>query len=203
MQLTERDVNLLTWINGFGFVTVPQIARRWQTGVPFVYRRLKKLRDADFVIHERLLYGEHGHYRVSTKGVKHCDHSLPALRKVRLATYKHDLAVVDLAQDLQDQHQSEFITERMVRQQLGQGNRGRTGHLPDGILAHNDDHHIAIELELSNKGRARRNKILSHYVRDLSYKEVWYFCGSDDVRSSVQAYCSKYSFLKVFPRYAH
>jgi len=43
MQLTERDLRILYWINRMKYVTVNQVSKKFKVGVKASYRRLKKL----------------------------------------------------------------------------------------------------------------------------------------------------------------
>jgi len=91
----------------------------------------------------------------------------------------------------------EFITERALRQAQGKSGVGVTGHLSDGVLRV-DGQSIAIEVELSLKGKRRLQKIFNHYLKAFEYKEVWYFCGSDMIERHLKPFAAKADFFKLF-----
>ncbi|MHB1949749.1 MAG: replication-relaxation family protein, partial [Gammaproteobacteria bacterium] len=53
---------------------------------------------------------------------------------------------------------------------------GKRGHIPDGILVHQDGKQIAIEIELTLKAKDRMERLLKNYGTRFEYKEIWYFC---------------------------
>jgi hypothetical protein len=199
MRLMPRDEQILTWINGFGFASADQIARYLHTQKPAAYRRLKKLVEGGFLIHEYVLHGHAGVYRLTKLGVQACGDELKALKEISLGIFRHDLALVDLALDLSESYNGEFIPHRRIRRELGLTGVGQIGHIADGYLTYSEaEKPVAIELELSLKGRARLHQIINHYGGDLSVGEVWYFSDEPHVRSAVERAAEGYSFIKTF-----
>jgi len=62
IQITRRDVDMLNWINGQGFVDVNHIVTRYKMSPSTAYSRLRKLAAHNFLKHERLLINKPGHY---------------------------------------------------------------------------------------------------------------------------------------------
>ena len=159
IQITTRDLELMRWINSFGFVTVNHVIKWMRATKPAAYRRLKKLTANDYLIHDRVFHGMPGIYRLSSKGVYVSGSSLPPLKKVPISTYNHDLKVIDLSLELIDRYKGKFIPERQLRHEEGVNKMfGQSGHFSDGILI-TDNKKIAIELELNKKSLKRRDKI--------------------------------------------
>lgn len=198
IKLTERDVKLFHWLNGFGFATVEQIAKYWKVSNVCVYRRTRGLAEAGYLTHERIFHGKPGIYRVTAEGVKVAGHELSALKKINLQSYHHDLDVLNLSFSLLKEHgdNSQFLPERWLRHEKGLKGVGQKGHIPDGVFATSDGQKYAIELELSLKGSRRRKRILDGYLKNFDYAEVWYFCSRDTYQSLTDEK-NNYKFLKV------
>ena len=79
-QLTERDLEILAFINTFGFCEMPQLEARFGLRKPRNYQVMNRLVGAGLVRHERVFYGRHGIYRLSPKGARFT--GLPALARV-------------------------------------------------------------------------------------------------------------------------
>jgi DNA-binding Lrp family transcriptional regulator len=196
IRITDRDIKLLIWLNKHGYATVKQIARFIQTGKVFAYARLKKLVDNGYLEHTRIFVNQDGIYKPTTQACKLTNDNIKPLNKINLQTYQHNLKLIDLSFDLIDKHNTQFISERELRQEKGKSGIGTTGHIADGVLIINDKK-IAIELELTTKSSYRLEKIINEYVKNLDYAEVWYFC-SKEVKNKIASYTNKYGFFKVY-----
>ena len=60
MRLTERDKNLLAWINSVGFVSIEHIARWMKVTNPVAYRRAKKLLNHGYLSYQQIFLNEKG-----------------------------------------------------------------------------------------------------------------------------------------------
>jgi hypothetical protein len=193
MQLTERDVRILHFINDFGFCEMPQLERMFGLTKRRSYQIIQRLIAAGLVKHERVFHGRHGIYRLSKKGADHTD--LPALSRISLAHYNHSLAVLDVYLHLHKSHpEAEWLSERHLIHEKYFDGVGKHGHLPDGILLLPGDgkkeQKIAVEVELRLKGKMRIEKILKWYSSQFDFAEVWYYCPqgvADSLRSVVGA----------------
>jgi hypothetical protein len=56
---------------------------------------------------------------------------------------------------------------------------------------------VAIEVELSLKGRHRLQKIFNTYGGTLAYSAAWYYC-EDNIIPAVSAIAGKRSFIKIY-----
>ncbi|CAA9464653.1 MAG: hypothetical protein AVDCRST_MAG02-2907 [uncultured Rubrobacteraceae bacterium] len=182
LRLTERDLDVLRFVACHGFATAEQVGLscfsgwgdgRLELGVSMtmVYRRLKKLVDADLLRHEYVLHGRPGVYLATRRSAELADAGVPPA-KVDLKSFDHDLAVVDLALALEGQ--TDWITERQIRAKAvsaarGGGGRvsraGGTGRTPDGLLVSPWGEVWAVELEISGKDNARYLDVFRGYVR--------------------------------------
>jgi len=202
MQLTERDLEILEFINTFGFCAMPQLEARFGWSKPRNYQIVKRLLSANLLIHEKILHARHGIYRLTRKGAGYTE--LPALSRITLSSYNHSLAVTDVYLYLRQKYpKAEWMSEReMVMDKYAAG-LGKSGHLPDGILYLSSpgkkDQKIAVEVELRSKGKARLESIIKWYTSQFDFAEVWYFCPqvvANAVKGSMGEQRSK--FIKVF-----
>lgn len=197
MRIVPRDLELMRWMNTFGFVTIHQICRWLQVGKVTAYERVRKLVQRGLLVHERIFQNEPGVYRVSSMGVTACQSPLSALRRLSIATYQHSLCLVDLSFTLRKRWSGEFITERQLRQQSGQPNVGYQGHLNDGmfVLPHQ---RVAIEVELTQKSKARLSRIFEYHYHNPTVDETWYFCRDAAIQRSITAFAEKVNFIRVY-----
>lgn len=193
MFITKRDEELLNWINRFGYVSIRQIAVYWKISEVTAYGRMKKLVSNEYLVHQRFLYQAPGLYWVSKKGAQLAGSQLPPIKRVAIATIRHQLALVNLYLQLQKKKSVHFVTERELRCQSGIGSKA---HMPDGLVI-NGDERIALEVELTVKSKKRITQILNQYRKDFSYQSVWYFCGNNEVMNQLTNQARNYQFLKV------
>lgn len=198
MRLQQRDINVMQKLNGFGFATIDHIRAFMQAGMTAAYVRVKKLVDHGYLHRKRILHGDALIHSLTGKGKVACNDVLPPYFDIRLGTFKHDLALVDLAIELERQTGGYFIPPRRIRHNEGLSGVGQIGHIPDGYLHIGEDKPIAIELELSIKSHNRLRNIIEGYGGDLSIKEVWYYTPNADVARAIEKVAGGHSFIKVF-----
>ncbi|WP_218813531.1 MarR family winged helix-turn-helix transcriptional regulator [Rickettsiella endosymbiont of Dermanyssus gallinae] len=175
MKLTSRDVEILKFINEFGFCEMPQISQYFGLHKPRNYQIINKLERHKLLLHERIFYRRHGLYRLTPAGARFSQ--LPPLHRVPLANYHHDYMVLNLFMKLKAIYpDSSWISERKLKHDKYKLGVGQHGHLPDGILVFADGKQIAIEVELSYKSNQRLEDILKTYATQFALQEVWYFC---------------------------
>ncbi len=195
-RITERDLEILKFINDFGFVEMPHLDRRFGFKKPRNYQLITKLVDAGFVQHERVFFGRHGVYRLTPKGAAMTE--LPHLARINLGTYKHDIVLIDTYLNLRMQYpEAGWISERQLMKDKHATGVGQRGHVPDGLLVFPDGKQVAIEVELTLKGKYRLEKILKGYGAAFSYKEVWYYC-SRAIIDSMRSMAVKMPFIKFY-----
>lgn len=197
MIFQDRDAEILKWVNSFGFASVEQIRGYMKVGDTAAYVRIKKLVDNGYLVRERILHGQARIHKVTKKGTVASGDDLLPLGDISLGTFRHDLALVDLALRLEQQTGGVFVPDRRIRHNEGLSGVGQLGHIPDGHLYIGDGKPIAIELELSVKSRVRIESIVNGYGGNLDVKEVWYFTGQSDVARAIEKAADGYSFIKV------
>ena len=160
MQFTERDAQLLHWINGHGFVTLRQIVRWNDSYYQAAQRRVRQLVDHGYLERRAIFHGDRAHW-LTKLGRQSCADNLSPPKDIKLGSYRHDHMLVDLSLSLLSVLGGRFTPERRVRQIMGFTKFGERYHVPDGWL-HLDDEGdpVAIELELSTKGTEQTFGIL-------------------------------------------
>lgn len=194
-RLTDRDIEILAFINEFGFCEMPQLNQRFGFKKPRNYQIIKRLIAHHFLIHESIFHGRHGTYRLSALGAR-CT-ALPALPRVPLATYHHDLTVTNVYLQLRKAYpEATWISTRRLMQNRHENGVGKPGHLPDGVLILENHERVAIEVELTHKGKDRLARILKGYTANFDYQEVRYYC-SASTASRIARMTAHMPFIKV------
>lgn len=195
IRITERDLEILNFINDFGFCEMPQLEKRFNLRKPKNYMLINRLIKIGLVKHERLFYGRHGIYRLTRKGARNTP--LPPLNRVVLGNYIHDIKLMEIYLKLRELYpEAQWISERKLKQEKYTDGVGKKGHLPDGMLIFPDGKEVAIEVELTAKDRRRVERILKWYTGKFDIKEVWYYC-SPSIVAYMQNKAAKMAFVKV------
>lgn len=151
------------------------------------YRRLRGLVGLGLLDHQRVFHAQPGAYAATREGLVAVELALPAAR-IDVRTYAHDRQVTGLAIELEREFGAELVaTERELRSvdSTAEGPRyavvrGRQAtrrglHFPDLAVDLGDGRPLAIELELSAKGRGRLASIVAAYVRGRHIAAVRYY----------------------------
>jgi len=193
MRLTKRDEGLLWWANGMGYVTVAQVSAFMATEFSTAARRVRILCGAGLLARRPMPMSTATVLIPTRDACALIGDDLPPIAGVRIATARHDLALVDCAHALQRKYRAAFEPERRLRQ------RGFAigDHLPDGILNKDGAAAIAVELELSQKAPARLVEIFNRYAANLDIDTVWYIVMSDAVERHVRRLAEGRSYVKI------
>lgn len=195
MKMTERDVQILKFINEFGFCEIKQIENKFKIKKVRGYQIMKRLVDAGLVTHEMVFYGAHGVFYLTKEGAECTD--LPPIKNIPKDNYEHQLAVIDIYFKLKEQHpEAEWIGERRIKRDKYMKGLGKTGHVADGMLIFPDGKEIAIEVELTMKSKRRLTDILKNYSGCFAIREVWYYC-APDIITRITKLAEDMSFIKI------
>lgn len=188
MRLTERDLRILKWLNGHRMATVDQMTKAFGMSKRMGYRRLSEMEKAGYLQHQRLFLEKPGVYFPTSSGVAVCGDDMPAISKLNLGTYEHDLQLVDLSLQLVDKTDGEWVSERRLRREKGLDGVGVPGHVPDGLLRLSDGSIVAVELERTLKGNRRLGDILKGYLKGEHgpVSEVWYYCRTEGIAEKIR-----------------
>jgi DNA-binding Lrp family transcriptional regulator len=182
VQITQRDIALLQWTNGFGFVSVLQIAK-WM-GVDFstAARRVRLLIEAGLIRRTTVDILSANPIVVTPDGALVAGDSLPPLKGIRTGDFRHDSLLVDMARGLTARFPRSLFEP--VRRLRHSGALAKAKHLPDGYL-HFRGHRYTIELELTVKSRQRLSAIMAEHTTDIGAKEIWYLTDSAMVAAAI------------------
>lgn len=196
MKLTERDLEILRFINDCGYCVTPHLVSFLSVKRARIYQIMKRLVHRKLVIKEPLLHGHPSTYYLTVEGAKFTE--LPAIEFISLGTYRHQVAMINVALKLMRIYpEATWISERhLIYDKFCEG-IGKRGHVADGLLVFPDKRQIAIEVELSVKGRRRIEGILKSYSSNFEIKEVWYFC-SPYAYTVLSDIAAKKSYIKIF-----
>ncbi len=195
IQITEREKEILQFINAFGFCEIVHIIKQFSMKQSRCYQVMEKLKRGGLVKHERVFYGRHGIYWVTHKGASYTE--LPPLTTIPLAHYGHQLTIINLYMKLQNLYpEIRWISERQLIQEKFFDGVGKRGHVADGILVYPDGKKIAIEVELTLKGKNRLQKILKGYVRQQELSEIWYYCAPELI-AAIRELTTKMTYIKI------
>jgi DNA-binding Lrp family transcriptional regulator len=182
--LVERDLEILAWLARLGAVSVQQIAARFGLGRTQAYRRLQVLADHGLIFGHRILAERPMLYA-------------PRACRLSPATFEHTFALAELvvARELAGAvvvSETELRRERAERRldsRLGE-RQWRTlvacPRLPDVVEALGGGGLLAWEIELSSKGRRRREAAISAYAAS-AYERVAWICPEPRLRAFLAA----------------
>ena len=210
IALTNADLELLQFVAEHRFVLTDQAAALGGVQPHTAYRRLNRLEGAGYVRRDRVFSGQSRMHLITRKGLGAVGSSLPTPR-LDLHSYEHDVGLAWLwlaARRGTFGALSEILAERTLRSRdgaretdvteplglrlggTGPGGRERL-HYPDLLLRTADGRRVALELELSPKGRTKLETILAGYGADPRIDGVVYLVKSQSVARSVEGAARK------------
>lgn len=189
--------SILIWINSFGFCQKDHIQKKFSLSLKETDAIIHNLTQEDLVIAEKIFTDLPECYRVTKNGVIQSKDLLPAIKKIPISTYRHNLKVIDVSLHFVNNDTSyNFNSERLIRHKRGLKGVGQKGHICDGELVL-DTKKIALEIELSSKGTKRRKEIISHYIRNIEYDEMWYLYDNIRVYREIAPLTERLNFIKL------
>lgn len=205
IRLSAQDLELLWFLAEHRMALPDHAAALLGITVETAKARLAKLVSAGYVRSEPLFHKQPAMHLIARDGLKVLGSALPTPRR-DVHTYEHDVGVAWLwiaARCGTFGPLQEVVGERRMRSHDGArdggvetfavklggvGPRGRKAlHYPDLLLHTADGRRVALELELSSKGRVRLERILSGYAADPRVDGVVYLVQNATVARSIQA----------------
>jgi DNA-binding MarR family transcriptional regulator len=198
VRITDRDLELLRFLAEHRLLLAEQVGALLGVSVATAERRLRALTSAGYLRRERLYDRKPSCYQITRDGLSAIGSDLPVPR-LDLRSYEHDLGLGWLWLAARAGRFGELSGVRSEREL--RSNDGRTGaegtllgredplavrlggsgpggrrrlHYPDLLLRTRCGHTVAVELELTSKGRTRREKILAGYAGDPRFDAVVY-----------------------------
>jgi hypothetical protein len=196
--IVERDLRLLVWINGWGAVSVLQIALWLAVDFSTAARRVRKLVEAGVL--RRLVAEGLGLQPVALteRGCAIANDSLVPLAGIRMGTWRHDSMMVDLEPRILRRFPDAVVCpDRRIR-----ANRALSGapqhHVPDAEAQRVGRRPIAFELELSMKAPRRVQAIVDAYATSQKYEVVYYLSTDERVVRHVARFAVGFErFIKI------
>lgn len=196
MKITERDIEILRFINDFGFCEMPQVEKRFGLKRPRSYQIMDRLLKEELVIRKHVLYGRHGVFYLSQRGAEHTE--LCPVKNIPLGNYDHQIMTIEVYLKLAQQYpEACWISQRYLLRTKFKNVIGRRGHLADGMLIFPDGNKVAIEIELGLKNEKFLKSIIRMYLYDISVNEVWYYC-LPKAMTRVRKFAKRIPFAKVY-----
>lgn len=209
IRVTERDRELLAFLAEHKLALAAHVQALLGTSERAAQTRLRALAGEGLVNERHVFHRQPACYLITRKGLGAIGSELPAPR-LDLRFYEHDIGLAWLwlyARAGTFGSLREIHSERQMRSLdaspegpaeplavrlggVGAGGRERL-HYPDLLLTSTGGHRIALELELSAKGRTRRETILSGYAADARVDAVVYLVPRPEVARSVRASAAK------------
>lgn len=210
-RLMPRDVSaFLAALAPWRFLTAAQLCALLELSELVVYRRLRVLRAHGLVDYVRPFQHEPGVFLITAAGLGLLRSELPAPR-LDLRIYRHDLLAGWAAIGLATEHPDfTIVSEREMRSLDRREDRpgelpvlgvpypglGPSGHprrhYPDfALLDAGGRRRIAVEVELTSKGRRRLEQILTAYARDRHIEQVVYLTDRDGIADAVARAAAK------------
>jgi hypothetical protein len=204
-RITDRDIDVLAFIAEHRIVRADHVRAMLGVSATVAYRRLRALTGLGMLSRHPLFAGEPSCYRITGQGLAVIDSSLqPPGTDVRNHAHDLGLAWVWLAA-----HRGAFgamrevVSERRMRSQdateparedlfavrlggVGAGGKPRL-HYPDLLLIDNEGRRVAVELELTSKGRRRVERILAAYGADPRIEAVLYLVDRRSVGNLIRS----------------
>lgn len=205
IRLTDRDRQLLQFAASHRIVLAAQLQVLLGAAAPAVATRLRALKRAGYLGAQRPFDRQPPCYWITRRGLRAIESNLPTPRP-ELGSHRHDLGIGWLWLAA---HQGAYgptrqiVSEREMRSRdgtsgrranpfgvrlggVGPGGRERL-HYPDLLLLGPGGRRVALELELTSKGRARRERILAGYAADGRVDSVLYLVDRAATGRAIQA----------------
>jgi hypothetical protein len=204
-QITERDLELLRFAAEHRIVLCAHVQTFLGVSAAAAYGRLRSLTSSAYLAQRNVFYRQPGCFQITRKGLATIGSGYSPPR-LDLNCYRHDVGTAWLwlaARGGALGPLREILTERRLRSEdatddpwrepwgvrlAGHGSGGRERlHYPDLLLVMPDRRRVAVELELTAKGRGRRDRILSGYAFDSRIPCVLYLVERPGIGRAVKA----------------
>jgi hypothetical protein len=214
--LTPRDLTLLDFAARHRLILGSHAQTLLGVSPGVAGRRLRALTTGGYIVATRVFASQPACYQISRDGLAVVGSDLP-LPRLDLRAYAHDVGVAWLwLAGLRGSFGplAQMVAERTLRSEDaraaslaraagtsgdplrqpwgirlgGSGPHGRERlHYPDLLLVTPQGQRIAVELELSSKGKSRRERILAGYGSDARMTSVLYLVDGTSVGRAVEA----------------
>lgn len=218
VRITDRDRTLLAFVAEHRIVLASHVQTLLGVSANAADVRLRSLSRAGMLDSERFFHGQPRCYWIVRKGLELVGSRLPAPR-VDLRAYQHDIGLAWLwlaahggafgplrnvvserrmrSSDATEAHSARtagIATDPFAVRLGGVGAGGRERlHYPDLLLIDRNGRRAAVELELTSKTRARRERILAGYAAERRIDAVLYLVDNRSVARGIEASAARLS----------
>lgn len=170
MRIIDRDMYILRQLSNWKFMLARHVKAVAFKGQRACDRRLKLLRENEYIHKQKYIYGIPSLYTLAHKGKLLL--GVPIRQeKIRIEQIVHDIAVIDTAIYCSQKYKIDFnniITEKQLHSSDGFGIRQ---HQPDFVFS-SDSKTYCVEIEMSLKAKPRLQKIVENNF--LKYDcQIW------------------------------
>jgi hypothetical protein len=222
VRLTDRDRRLLSFAARHRIFVGAQLQVLLGVTASAAATRLRALRRAGYLGSQRPFDRQPSCYWITRRGLGAIESRLPTPRP-ELGSYRHDVGAAWLwlaARQGAFGPVRQVVSEREMRS--GDGTNGRRAnpfgvrlggvgpgggqrlHYPDLLLVGSGGRRLALELELTSKGRTRRERILAGYAADGRIDAVLYVVDRPATARAIQDSAARLGISeRVHVRAAH
>jgi hypothetical protein len=216
VQITDADRALLAFAAEHRFVLAAQVAALLDVTSAAAEARLRRLGQGGHLRRHKEIHRGPTWHQITRAGLRTIASNLPAPRGFDLATHRHDAGLgwlVLAARAGRFGPLADVICERRMRSHDGRaegraqrygvrlGGPGAGGrdrlHYPDLVVVTGSGHRVAFELELSTKGRARREQILTGYAADRRIDAVVYLVERASVGRAIERSAARIGISEI------
>lgn len=189
-ELTERDVEILKYVNRFGKCLPEDIAEYIERSVIMTRKIVKKLKELELLKGTRVFYNKGQLLSCTEKGAGFTGYC--SEKEIKLSRIEHDLQVVRVFNIIRKiiDHQA-YYTDRDMRQY----ELFKT-HRPDIVFKSNEGF-TAVEVELHRKSTERMMYIRKFYEFDDRFYRVIYVVNDDALKAYLANHFQYYSKFKI------
>jgi|GEM_PF-7070079 len=180
--LKPRDLEILNFIALFGYIQERHLAILYDLSLTQIKRIIGRLEEDGLVKSNKVLASSGSYVFLTARSGKMLETKV--LNKASLNTLFHDTLLVDLYFFIinNDKISPELIkTDKQLRKEFGIFSANTQQRVSDLLIADK----IAIELELSEKPKAKLQEIINTYIIDDDIKLVCYFLQSSSLLNKI------------------
>lgn len=190
-MVTNRDLEIIELVGRFGMVNIEHIRIAFNLSQPRSYQIMSKIGKLGYLKTQRILHADMAIYTLSKKAST--EFGFKEHKHVSLGTYRHDILTTKYCLLLSRKFNCKYVTEKELR---ASQDIGAKGHTPDFKLLNNGKN-IAVEVELTLKGKRRIDSILKFYKTCLDYSEIIYICSSETI-NTFEKNTKNLDFIRVY-----
>jgi len=193
--LQPRDLEILHFIGKFGYCQERHVAQLCNLSDKQTARIIKRLNDGGYINKVKVLADVSAYLLLTKQSGQLID--VKPVANPSLNTLAHDTLLVDLYFYLQDKfslNHAEIKADKQIRKDLGIHATNDKLRIPDLLI--NDN--ISIELEMSEKPKAKLQEIINSYVVDNNIHLICYFLKSKTLLKKIHSLTNGSHKFKFF-----